>query len=76
MATRATIDTVGTKYRRFNDHVRGELKRRKIHQEVLADYLGVTRATLTYSLNGQIEWYLKDALKTAEFFEVGIEEIM
>jgi len=76
MATRATIDTVGTKYRRFNDYVRGELKRRKIHQEVLADYLGVTRATLTYRLNGQIEWYLKDALKTAEFFEVGIEEIM
>lgn len=73
---RATCDITGTKCRKFNDFVRGELRRRKIKQEDLADYLGVGRCTITSRLNGTIEWYLRDAINVAEFFGVTLDEIM
>ena len=65
---RATCDTIGTQIRRFNDFVRGELKRRHIGQQTLADYLGVSRSTLSYRLSGQIEWSYRDYLKVCEYF--------
>lgn len=72
---RATCDTIGTKIRKFNDYIRGELKRRKISQDALADYLGVSRSTLTYRLNGRIEWSLRDTLKVMEFLDFNLNEI-
>lgn len=72
---RATCDTIGTQIRRFNDFVRGELKRRHIGQQTLADYLGVSRSTLSYRLNGQIEWSLRDAFSVMEFLEASFKEL-
>lgn len=72
---RATCDTIGTKIRKFNDYVRGELRRRKLKQEDLAEYLGVSRSTLTNRLNGLIEWSLRDTLKVLEYFETTLDEI-
>lgn len=65
---RQTCDTIGTEIRRFNDYVRGELKRRHLNQEALADYLGISRSTLSYRLSGQIEWSYRDYLKVKEYF--------
>lgn len=62
------INNVDIEIRRFNDYVRGELKRRHIGQQTLADYLGVSRSTLSYRLSGQIEWSYRDYLKVCEYF--------
>lgn len=71
-----TLDTIGTKLRLFNDFTRGELRRRHITQDKLADYLSISRSTLTNRLNGVIEWSLRDALKVAEFFDVDLDEVI
>lgn len=73
---RSSCDTIGTMLRHFNDFVRGELRRRNETQEGLAAYLDVNRSTLSYRLNGKIEWSLRDALKACEYFGVTLEEIL
>lgn len=73
---RTNVDKVGTYYRRFNDFIRGELHRKKIKQDALADYLNVNRSTITNRLNGRIEWSLRDAFKAAEFLDVDLKEIL
>lgn len=62
------IDFVDSEIRRFNDYVWGELKRRRLTQKNLADYLEISRSTLSYRLNGQIEWSYRDYLKVCEYF--------
>lgn len=73
---RATCDITGTQIRRFNDFVRGELKRRHLTQESLADFLNVTRSTLSYRLNGTCNWYFEDVLNTCQFFGVSLSDIL
>lgn len=73
---RPSSDTIGTQLRHFNDFVRGELRRRNETQEGLATYLGVNRSTLSYRLSGQIEWSFRDVLKTCEYLDRQIEEIL
>ena len=72
---RATCDTIGTMLRKFNDYIRGELKRRHLTQADLAEYLGIERSTLSCRLNGYNEWSFRDALKVLEFFETSLENI-
>ena len=73
---RTSCDAIGTMLRHFNDFVRGELRRRNETQEGLAAYLDVNRSTLSYRLNGKIEWSLRDALKACEYFGVTLAEIL
>lgn len=73
---RTNIDKVATNYRRFNDFIRGELRRKKLKQENLAEYLNVNRSTLTNRLNGRIEWSLRDAFKAVEFLGADLKEIL
>ena len=70
------VDKVGRNCRRYNDFIRGELRRKKLKQEDLADYLNVNRSTITNRLNGRIEWSLRDAFKAAEFLDVDLKEIL
>ena len=72
---RPSSDTIGTMLRHFNDFVRGELRRRNETQEGLAAYLDVNRSTISYRLNGKVEWTLKDAFKACEYFETTLEEV-
>ena len=73
---RTNVDRVATNYRRFNDSVRGELRRKKLKHEDLAVYLNVERSTITNRLSGKIEWSLRDAFKAAEFLDVDLKEIL
>lgn len=73
---RTNVDKVATNYRRFNDFIRGELRRKRLNQEDLANYLNVNRSTLTNRLNGRIEWSLRDAFKAVEFLEADLKEIL
>lgn len=73
---RTIVNPVETKYRHFNDWVRGELKRRHMSQSKLAVYLNIGRTTLTGRLNGQIEWPFRDVLEVFWFFGVSVGEIL
>lgn len=73
---RTTIDKVGTSYRRFNDWLRGELRRRHIKQDTLAEYLNISRPTLTLRLNGTIQWMFWDVLKVMEYLDADFSEIL
>ena len=73
---RTNVDRVATSYRRFNDFIRGELRRRKLKQSDLANYLDVNRSTLSKKMNGDLGWSLRDALKAMEFLDADIKEIL
>lgn len=72
---RTNVNRVATKYRRFNDWLRGELKERHIRQSELADYLNIEQSTLSMRLNGQIEWLFRDVLEVLYFLGVGFDEV-
>ena len=73
---RANCDITGTQIKRFNDFIRGELKRRNLKMDALADYLGMTRSNLSYLLNGKVQWLFKNVLNVCQFFDKPIEEII
>ena len=64
---RRTVDTTGTKVRRFNDWLRGEMRRQKKNQEELAYYIGIDRSGLSLRMNGKRAWKLKEYFDTLEF---------
>ena len=72
---RTKVDLTGYKYRRFNDYVRGELKRKHKSQEMLANYLNMKRPSLTLRLLGKVEWTFREVLDTLEYLETEITEI-
>lgn len=68
--TRQTVDATGTKLRRFNDWVRGELKRQKKNQTELATYVGIDQPGLSMRLGDKRAWTLKEYFNVLEFFGV------
>ena len=73
---KTNVNMTQSKLRRFSDYVRGELRRRHEPQDRLADYLNMSRSSLTLRLNGKIEWTLKDFFNTLEYFKADINEII
>ena len=72
---RTNVNRVKTKYRRFNDWLRGELKDRHIRQKELADYLNIEQSTLSLRINGKVEWLFRDVLEVLYFLGVGFDEV-
>ena len=62
------INKADIQYNRFNDYVRGELKRRKLNQEDLAEYLNMDRTALSHRLCDKTPWMFKEVLYVFEFF--------
>lgn len=73
---RTNVDKVATSYRRFNDFIRGELRRKNLRQEDLAEYLDVDKSTVSRKFTGVLGWSLRDALKATEFLDADIKEIL
>ena len=73
---KTNVDRVKRDYRRFNDFIRGELRRQNLSQNDLSDYLNVDKSTLSKKLNGGLGWSLMDALKAMEFLDADIKEIL
>ena len=72
---RTNVNRVATKYRRFNDWLRGELKERHIRQSELADYLNIEQSTLSMRMNGLIEWPFRDVLEVLEFLNASFDVV-
>lgn len=62
------------KYRKLNDFIRGEMRRKKISQEKAANWLNMSRASFSYRICGKIEWSLREVISLFELLEVGGEE--
>lgn len=73
---KTNVDRVATSCRRVNDFIRGELRRKKLTQEDLAEYLDVDKSTVSRKFREEIGWSLKDALKAAEFLDTDLKEIL
>ena len=73
---RTNVDMVAVSCRRFNDFIRGELRRKKLTQEDLAEYLDVDKSTVSRKFRGELGWSLRDALKATEFLDADIKEIL
>lgn len=73
---RTKVDTIRYTINHFNDFIRGELRRQRKRQKDLAEYLGISTATLSQKLNSEVEWSLKQFLKVCEFFGKEIEEVI
>lgn len=73
---RTKVDTIRYTINHFNDYIRGELRRQKKRQKDLAEYLGISTATLSQKLNNEVEWSFKQFLKVCEFFGKEIEEVI
>ena len=63
-------------YLRFNDFLRGELKRRKIKQEEAATYLNLSRMSFVKRLSGTTEWSFMEVLEVMDFLDLDITEVM
>lgn len=72
---RVTLDKPTIQYQRFCDWVKGELRRQGKEQADLAAYLNVSTPCISYRLNGKVEWYFRDVLKTVEFLGRDVTEI-
>lgn len=72
---RTNVNRVKTKYRRFNDWLRWEMKHKKVRQAELAEYLNISQATLSKRMNGEIEWLFIDVLEVLEYFNASFEEV-
>ena len=63
-------NSIDKKYRELNDYIRGEMRRKKISQEKAANWLNLSRASLSYRINGKIEWSLREILSLFELLGV------
>jgi len=65
------FESVNRKYNQLNDFIRGEMKRQKISQDMLAYRLNLPRASISKRLNGISEWTAREIIDVYEF--LGIE---
>lgn len=63
-------NTVETKYRKANDFIRGELRRKKINQRTVATWLGIPPSCVSQRLSGEIEWTFREIISLYELLEI------
>lgn len=61
---------------RFNENVEMALAKRGIRKKELIAHLGISKAAFYSKLAGARPWFLDEAVKVAEFFGVGIGEMV
>jgi len=59
----------------FCDLVRGTMRRQKVSQTELAEYLGLTYSSISLRLNGYQDWKLLEVFKTMEYLELKGEDV-
>lgn len=59
------------KYKRITDFIRGEMKRRKISQKEVAEWLNIPQGGVSKRLNGEVEWSLREIISLSELLEIG-----
>lgn len=73
---RTNVDRIGSEYRRTSDFIRGEMRRKKVSQSALADYIGCDQSGLSKRLSGQVEWSYREILGAFELLESSLTEVI
>lgn len=60
---------------RFNDTVRGAMRREKVTQTELAEYLGLTYSSISLRLGEKMDWRLLEVFKVMEYLELKGEDV-
>ena len=60
-------------YQKLCDFIRGEMKRQKINQDVVATWLNIPRSAVSKRLNGQTRWSLEETISMFELLKVSFE---
>ena len=61
---------------RFNENVELMCAKRGIRKKELIAHIGISKASFYAKLAGTRPWFLEEAVKVAEFFGVGIGELV
>ena len=61
---------------RFNENVEMMLVRRGNSKKQLIDHLGISKSAFYSKIAGVNPWYLDEAVKVAEFFGVGVDDLL
>ena len=65
-----TFNQAEQEYRKLNDFIRGEMKRKKISQTQLAQSLNLSQVAVSNRLKGETEWGLKEVISLFEVLGV------
>ena len=63
-------NNIDKKYRQLNDFIRGEMRRKKVNQETLANWLNLTQASISQKLSGKVEWMAREIISIFELLEI------
>ena len=63
-------NTIETKYRKANDFIRGELRRKKINQKTVANWLNIPQQSVSARLRGDYEWTFREIISIYELLEI------
>lgn len=67
---RSRLDKASNTARAFSDRVRGELARKRLKRQGLADYMGMTPQNLGQKLLNHTEWTLKEMVEACEYLGI------
>jgi len=67
------FNTVDRKYKKLNDFIRGEMRRKKISQEDMAYRLNLSQASVSQKLNEVTEWSMREVIDVFEI--LGVDDV-
>lgn len=70
---RSRLDKASNTARAFSDRVRGELARKRLKRQGLADYMGMTPQAIGQKLLNRTEWSLSEMVEACEYLEIGFQ---
>lgn len=57
-------------YNKLNDFLRGEMRRKKVNQARVGEYLHIPQTAVSNRLSGKTEWTLREIMKIYELLGV------
>ena len=70
---RSRLDKASNTAIAFSDRVRGELARKRLKRQGLADYMGMTPQAIGQKLLNRTEWSLSEMVDACEYLEIGFQ---
>ena len=63
-------NSIDKKYVKFNDYLRGELRRRKLSQSQVAIWLNLPQTSVSQRLSGKTEWTVREIMSLYDLMEI------
>lgn len=63
-------NTIEKKYHRLNYFIRGEMRRKKVNQKTVANWLNIPQSSVSDRLGGKSEWTAREIISVFELLEI------